>query len=208
MLVNQCEYIATFVYHAFPYPPMRLRALTHLPTSTQATHELRRHMATVFFFDDLSLSTHPASSLKLRDITAHLRSPAFKVRADTDYASLRALVLLLDMAVDTGSPPGDDDGAQRAAFDAEVDDLAAALRQLTRSINDTQMKSILPMEAKMVMDLVGERIAHTVRSRPKPKISIFDLPRGSAVDPHLPQQQNLMKKFLQSRQGGSDGKAT
>lgn len=112
----------------------------------------------------------------------------------------------MDMVVDTGSPPEDD--TQRAAFDREVDDLVAALKQLARSINDTQMKSILPMEAKMVMDLVGERIAHTVRSRPKPKVSIFDLPRGNAVDPHLPQQQNLMKKFLQSRQAGSGGKAT
>ena len=184
---------------------MRLRALTRLPTSTQATHELRRRMATVFFFDDLSLSMRHTSSLKLPDITAHLRSPAFKVRLDTDYASLRALILLLDMAVDTGSLPEDD--AQRAVFDGEVDDLVAALKQLARSINDTQMKSILPMEAKMVIDLVGERIAHTVRSKPKPKVSIFDLPRGSAVDPHLPQQQNLMKKFLQSRQGGSSGKA-
>lgn len=201
---QKCEYIATFVYNAFPYPPMRLRSLTHLPTSTKAAHELRRRMAAVFFFEDLSLSTQPADSLKLHDITAHLRSPAFKVRQDTDYAALRALVLLLDMAVDTGSRPEGDD-ALRAAFDREVDDLAAALRQLARSINDTQMKSILPMEAKMVMDLVGERIAHTVRSRPKPKISIYDLPRGSAVDPHLPQQQNLMKKFLQSRQGGGSG---
>ena len=163
-------------------------------------------MAAVFFFDDLSLCTHPTSSLNLRDITAHLRSPAFKVRPDTDYASLHALILLMDMVVDTGSPPEDD--AQRTAFDVEVDDLVAALKQLARSINDTQMKSILPMEAKMVMDLVGERIAHTVRSRPKPKVSIFDLPRGNAVDPHLPQQQNLMKKFLQSRQAGSGGKAT
>lgn len=187
---------------------MRLHSLEFLPTSTKEMHELRRRMAAVFFFDDLSLVNEPADVLfKLRDFTEHLRSREFKVQPDTDYAVMRAYLLLLDIAVDA-SPRTSMDEPQAAAFDAEVDDLAAALRQLARSINDTEMKSILPMEAKMVMDWVGERLGHVVRTRPKPKISIYDLSDRTAPDVYLPKQQNLMKKFLQSRQGGSEDKAS
>ncbi|SPO00023.1 uncharacterized protein DNG_02875 [Cephalotrichum gorgonifer] len=202
--------ITVWVYSAFPYPPLRLRSLKFLPTSTEEMHDLRRRMATVFFFDDLSLAGRPPdSAFELRDIAVHLQSTRFKIRSDTDYASLRALLLLLDIAVGAGSIPDPDDpllqsaDAPAAAFDAEVDRITTTLAQMSRSINDTGMKSILPMEAKMVMDWVAKRLAHSVRTKPKPKISIYDLSDRPAVDVHLPQQQNLMKRFLQSRQGGS-----
>lgn len=185
---------------------MRLRSIEFLPTSTKETHELRRRMAAVFFFDDPSLASHPAdTSFTLGAITAHLQTPRFKVRPDTDYAALRAHLLLLDMAADAGLRPGP--GAL-GAFDAEVDDLAAALRQLARSVNDTEMKSILPMEAKTVMDWVGDRLGHTVRSRPKPRVDIYDLSERGVADVQLPKQQNLMQKFLQSRQEGKDEMAS
>lgn len=186
---------------------MRLRSIEFLPTSAKKTHELRRRMAAVFFFDDPSLASHPAdTSFALSEITSHLRSPHFKIRPETDYAALRAHILLLDIAADAGLRPGL--GTPTDTFDAEVDDLAAALRQLARSINDTEMKSILPMEAKMVMDWVGDRLGHTLRSRPRPKVSIYDLSERGATDVQLPKQQNLMKRFLQSRQGAADDKAT
>lgn len=189
---------------------MRLRSLGFLPSSVKEIHELRRRMAAVFFFDDLSLVSQPAdSSFNLHDITTRLQGPNFKIRPDTDYAVLRAHILLLDMAVDAGLRLGPDDPeGLTSSFDAEVDEVTSALRQLARSINDTDMKSVLPIEAKMVIDWVGERLAHAVRSKPKPKISIYDLSERSAPDVHLPKQQNLMKKFLQSRQGGSDEKAS
>lgn len=189
---------------------MRLRSLSFLPTSVKGLHELRRRMAAVFFFDDLSLVSQPADpSFTLHDITTRLQGPNFKIGPDTDYAALRAQLLLLDIAIDMGIRLGQDDPeGLTSPFDAEVDELTSTLRQLARSINDTDMKSVLPMEAKMVMDWMGERLGHTVRSKPKPKISIYDLSERSAPDVHLPKQQNLMKKFLQSRQGGSDEKAS
>lgn len=191
---------------------MRLRSLQFLPTSTREMHALRRRMAVVFFFDDLSLASQPPdATFSLHDACSHLRSATFKIRPDTDYAALRARLILLDMAVDTGSAPepDDDNDALTAAetFDAEVDGITLTLRHLGRSINDTGMKSILPMEAKMVMDWVGERLTHSVRTRPKPKISIYDLPDRPMADVHLPQQQNLMKRFLQSRRSGAGGEA-
>lgn len=198
----------------FPYPPMRLRSVMFIPTSTKDMHDLRRRMAAVFFFDDVSLiERSPDTMFELRDIREHLQSAMFKIRPDTDYASLRALLLLLDIAVGTGSRPESDDPLQgdvpASAFDAEVDGVVTTLRRLGRGINDTGMKSIQPMEAKMVLDWVGERLAHSVRTRPKPKISIYDLPDRPAVDTYLPRQQNLMKKFLQSsRQGESGDKAS
>ena len=189
---------------------MRLRSLEFLPTSTKEMHDLRRRMAAVFFFDDLSLASQPAgTSFELQDITTHLQGPSFKIHSGTDYAALRAHLLLLDITVDAGLNSGPDYSESLAsAFDADVDELTATLRQLARSINDTEMRSVLPMEAKMVMDWVGERLAHSVRSKPKPKISIYDLSSRTAADVHLPEQQNLMKKFLQSRQGGSGEKAS
>ena len=167
-------------------------------------HDLRRRMAAVYFFDDMSFAKQTSHySFTLADVRKRLQSSRFKIRPDTDYAELRALILLLDMTIDSGFKSDISDPLQhdiaRNTFDVEVDNITSFLKELARSINDAGMKSIVPMEAKLAMEWVGERLTYTVRSKPVPKISIYDIPRQHSPDTSLPRQQVYMKSFLQGR---------
>lgn len=170
-------------------------------------------MAAVYFFDDISFARQsPDLSFTLTDIRQHLQSSKFKIKSDTDYGELRALVLLLDMTIDSGFKSDTTDPLQhdiaRKSFDEEIDNITTLLKELARSINDAGMKSIVPMEAKLAMEWVGERLTYTVRTKPVPKISIYDIPGPVSPDRSLPKQQNYMKNFLQGRLRDSRSSST
>lgn len=165
-------------------------------------------MAAVYFFDDVALAKCSAlSPFTLSEVQKRLQSSQFKIRSNTDYVELRALILLLDMTIDSGFESDVTDPLQhditRNSFDVEIDKIVDLLKELARSINDAGMKSIFPMEAKLAMEWVRERLTYTVRSKPVPKISIYDIPGQPMPDPSLPKQQNYMKHFLQGRLTGA-----
>lgn len=116
----------------------------------------------------------------------------------TDFAELKATVILLDIAVDDGSVVAAfDDREDEKAFNDGVDELAVKLREIWRKINDSGMK-LARTEAKSVVEWVQQRLSNTVRTRRKAKKSVFDIP-GEAEDPFLPRQQDYMKNFLRKK---------
>ncbi|KAG9250119.1 uncharacterized protein F5Z01DRAFT_630309 [Emericellopsis atlantica] len=188
------------LYHNFKSQHVRIKVLMCLPISDARSHELRRRLATAFLFDDPSLGgENPEVTVTLRKMIARLDGPDFVINAltKTDWDELRANVLLLDMAIDDGSRSWAAAGlVDEKQFNAEVDQLADKLRETWRRINDSGMK-IARTDAKSVLDWVGQRIQHQVRTKAKPKKNMFDeFLKEPKPDPDLPKQQDYMKHFL------------
>ncbi|XWX02112.1 hypothetical protein V2A60_010144 [Cordyceps javanica] len=192
---------------------IRVNALLCLPTSSLRAHDLRRRLAATFLFQDASLARRaPEEVVTLQAVIDRLAQPDFQVGPRTEFAELRASVLILDMAVDDGSvlalPPADGGGGGGSSssdaeeqFNQSVDELAARLHDIWRRTNDAGMK-LARTEAKSVVEWVQKRVTHTVRTRRRRARSIFDLPgqeRQKQQKRDLPRQQEFMKSFLRKK---------
>ncbi|KAM3442898.1 hypothetical protein NHJ13734_002136 [Beauveria thailandica] len=178
---------------------IRVNALLSLPTSSRRAHDLRRRLAATFLFYDASLARRvPEEAVTLQAVIDRLATPAFQVGPRTEFAELRAAILILNIAVDDGSVLvfGPDDADAEDRFNARVDELAARLNDIWRRTNDTGMK-LARTETKSVVEWVQKRVTHTVRTRRKQARSIFDLP-GQEMRRDLPRQQEFMKSFFRN----------
>ncbi|KAM3454251.1 hypothetical protein MY3296_003136 [Beauveria thailandica] len=178
---------------------IRVNALLSLPTSSRRAHDLRRRLAATFLFHDASLARRvPEEAVTLQAVIDRLATPAFQVGPRTEFAELRAAILILNIAVDDGSVLvfGPDDADAEDRFNARVDELAARLNDIWRRTNDTGMK-LARTETKSVVEWVQKRVTHTVRTRRKQARSIFDLP-GQETRRDLPRQQEFMKSFFRN----------
>lgn len=162
MLISiQTEELGTVLMNTIVQPKIRLQVLDILPPRTQRVHLFRRRLALAFLFDDPSYFTRDYEELvDLARFTALLeRGRAYKVRHDTDYVSLRALVRMLDMAVDTGAT------GVNSHKDAEVDRLVDVLRCLFSAIPDSNAANISRTEAKEGMERIQFRLIFSVRKK-------------------------------------------
>lgn len=117
--------------------------------------------------------------MNLNLFITRLEDPTFDLTPDADYRELTALVSLLDIAVDDARSTGLDltDKEQERRFDKDIDDLAATIKDLMKGIGNPGAAFISKIEAKEALELVAQRIADTLRSKPKPKDTVFDGPR-------------------------------
>lgn len=160
------------------------------------THDARRRLAISFLFDDPSLGRqHSEDVFTVRHAIERLEKDDFNITPQTDFAELKAMVTILDIAVDDGTPPELSSLEDEEQFNQDIDELATKLREIWRKINDAGMK-ITRTEAKSVVEWVQQRLSNTVRTRRKLKKSIFDLP-GHEDLASLPKQQEYMAKFFQ-----------
>ena len=130
-----------------------------------------------FLFDDVAYSIdHPHTTFELQKFMDRLKDPVFKVNDKTDYQQLAALISLLDVAVDDGRCAYLDLANSSAAerFDEDVDKLVLTINKVIDRIGSPGAAFISRIEAKELLLLVSQRIADTLRSKPKPKKSLFD----------------------------------
>ncbi|OAA72187.1 hypothetical protein ISF_01260 [Cordyceps fumosorosea ARSEF 2679] len=199
-----CHDTCALLLSNFSSPCIRVSALLCLPTSSSRAHDLRRRLAATFLFRDASLARRaPEAAITLQAIIDRLGERDFDVSPGTEFAELRAAVLILDMAVDDGSVlAGPADHAEEDRFNERVDELAARLGDIWRRINDAGMK-LARTEAKSVVEWVQKRVTHTVRTRRRPPTSIFDLPGHQEQQQRqrrdLPRQQEFMKSFFRKK---------
>ncbi|KAF9879352.1 hypothetical protein CkaCkLH20_02895 [Colletotrichum karsti] len=202
-----CTEICSSLYHGFAQASLRILPLMCMPVTTPKLHELRRRLAIAFFLRDAALaSRHPDHAMSVRLILARVKDSDFQINNKTDYADLKAQVLLLDMAVDDGSfVPDEDDKEHQKTFNAEVDDLARRLKAIWRGINDTGAANLTRTEAKSVLEWVGQRLSYSVRTRPPPTQSIFGDQGPSSAKKR--RQQDFMKKFVHARKSKPEADA-
>ncbi|KAI9734411.1 MAG: hypothetical protein M1818_006799 [Claussenomyces sp. TS43310] len=193
----QCQVICTSVYTTIQQATLRCQVLQCLPASSQRMHDIRRRLALAFVFEDLGKATSPAhQTIDLWEITKLLDGPRFKISEATNYGELAALISILDIAIDNGLCVDVDMGEPSASqdFDADVDALAARIKALWSSVNDSGASFLSRMDAKEVMEGVRHRLIYAVRSRPKPKHSVFDsIPDGSE---QVRKQSAWMSRYL------------
>ena len=151
-----------------------------------------------FYFNDVSYSLqHSHLLFNLEVFTRRLNHSAFNVTLETDFRELHTLVLLLDIAVDDGRSIGLDltNKNVERRFDEDVDDLAALIRDIMKSIGTPGASYISKIEAKEALELVAQRIGDTLRSKPKPKQRMFDGPLGRAEE-DLESEKAGIQSFL------------
>ncbi|KAJ0159936.1 hypothetical protein CTA2_8861 [Colletotrichum tanaceti] len=200
-----CAEICSSLYHGFDKTSLRMLPLVCLPVTSPKLHELRRRLAVAFFLRDAALaSEHPDDAISLHLVIARVKDSDFQINNRTDYTDLKALVQLLDIAVDDGSFVHSKGGREHEAkFNAEIDDLARRLKAIWRGINDTGAANLSRTEAKSVLEWVGERLNYSVRTRRPPTQSIFGDQEPSSAKKR--RQQEFMHQFVHSRKNRPAG---
>ena len=182
---------------------LRLQLLRAMPASTPHLANARRRLARASFFH---LDHYPREPLDLAAVIKYLESNAlFNVGPRTDYTHLAAQASILDIAIGDGGyplPTGDDDvdAKARKAFDKKVDKLADDVQSLAARIIDTGAAHLTRTEAKEVLQAMHTRLLYGVRTRPRPKKSLF-----SSADEER-EGERAMEKFLKGQ--GIDSQKT
>jgi hypothetical protein len=173
-----------------------------MPTTVPLIYELRQRLAISFFFDDVQLATHdPSDAITIGRVLERLRDERFRVGQDSDYARLTAEMHLLNMALNEGVQTAADDGPEaEKEFNQEIDELVGRLKAIWGAINDTGMAYMSRTEAKSVVEWLQERLSYTVRTKTRPRKSIFDPDQRD--DPFLPRQQDYMRRFVRKNEPG------
>lgn len=152
-----------------------------------------------YFDDDAFCKRHSHHIMDMNLFIARLADPAFDANAETDYRELAALIMLLDIAIDDGRSIALDltDRKTEERFDDDIDSFAASIKDIIRNIGVPGPGFISKVEAKEILELVSQRIGDTLRSRPKPKQSLWNVSGKTQED--LGREKDAMKKFLAGR---------
>ncbi|KEF61259.1 uncharacterized protein A1O9_02824 [Exophiala aquamarina CBS 119918] len=199
-------------------PLLQARLLAHvLPVSPTACRT-RVLLAQAFLFGaDKFHSNKPAPfEINLDSLTQLITtSPSFnttrhKSSDPLDYASLRSLAHILDVAIgDGGRPPSFPSRGEEIVFNRSVDRLADAVRATFISIVDTGASHMSRTEAKDVLQALHWRLLYSVRTEVRPKKSIFDAKTGKTRDGEAmrgeDRARDFLKHFLDRQKGKEQG---
>ncbi|KAK7729854.1 hypothetical protein SLS53_009152 [Cytospora paraplurivora] len=158
--------------------------------------DLKRRLATVFFFDDLQRADKkPEDTIDIRAIIDRLEGDEFQIDQNTDYQELGALIMMLNVALGDASKQAGVTEKSAINFDAEVDELAERFKSMLSRVALLNKGIIVSrIEAKNAMELIRERLLYQVRIKSIPKLGTFG--KVDDEDTSLPRQKDFMKGFL------------
>jgi len=169
------------VYNTVEDPQFQSRMLQHiLPTSTWVSL-LRYRLAVAFLIRSPGPLTEPTETvLDLKRLTLFLmRDERFqeklrKAKGEYDYAELIAIALLLEIVLNSTLYDlryNETDTAKE--FDDAIDKLAAQIKKIFSSIEDSGASHLKRMLAKETLEALHYRVMYSVRSKPPPKKTLF-----------------------------------
>ncbi|KAI2715114.1 hypothetical protein CBS147332_4768 [Penicillium roqueforti] len=127
------------------------------------------------------LTEPPGELLDIKRITLLLlRDERFQVRrfkgiADYDWRELISLTALLNVAIDSSALALNFSSTQpEKDYDAAIDRLAAQIKMIFCSIQDSGASHVTRTVAKSELEALHYRIVYSVRSKPPPKTTIFE----------------------------------
>ncbi|PSR93824.1 hypothetical protein BD289DRAFT_480898 [Coniella lustricola] len=202
-----CRDVCSSIYYCTKKAALRWRAITILgpvmqaasqPTLQTVTLDLKRRLASVFFFDQLSLAEQrPEDTVSIAAVIESLHRKEFAINGGTDYDELHALMRLLNTTLgDASKQQHVTTPEESQRFDALVDELAEDMRNmLTRVAPQNKGIHVSRIEAKSAMEMIRERLLFQVRTKKKPKIKgiRLDDPEESEV---MLKQRDFMKDFF------------
>lgn len=190
--------ICTTLYETVGDAHFQSRILRHiLPTSSWIAL-LRCRLAVAFLTQDPSPLTEPPEKvLDLKRLTMLLirderfQMKAYKGKGDYDYGQLSAITMLLNVAVDSSLLDLKYNDAEcENDFNAAIDKLAAQIKRIFSSIEDSGASHLKRMLAKEALEALHYRIVYSVRSRPPPKKNLFKT---------YAQENGHIRNFFQAR---------
>ncbi|OGM48336.1 hypothetical protein ABOM_003452 [Aspergillus bombycis] len=174
--------VCTSTYETIKDSVFQSRLLTHiLPTSSWIAM-LRCRLAVAFLTKDPSpLTEEPDVMVYLQRMIDVLKDKRFDVKRyktkgqpEYDYGELMATATVLNIAIDSGWSGVDfsSKDAERE-FNSEVDVLADRIKRIFTSIEDSGASHLKRTLAKEALEALYYRIIYSVRTKPRPKKSIF-----------------------------------
>ena len=108
----------------------------------------------------------------IRDERFHAKS--YKIQGDFDYGELTAIAMLLDVVINSSlyDLVDQSDDAEKD-FNEAIDKVAAQIKNIFSSIEDTGASHLKRMLAKEALEALYYRVIYSVRSRPPPKKTLF-----------------------------------
>ncbi|KAE8327647.1 hypothetical protein BDV39DRAFT_204667 [Aspergillus sergii] len=174
--------VCTSAYETIKDAVFQSRLLTHiLPTSSWIAM-LRCRLAVAFLTSDPSpLAEEPDVMVYLRRIIDVLKDKRFDVKRykmkgqpEYDYGELMAITTVLNIAIDSGWSGVDFSSKdEEREFNSEVDVLADRIKRIFTSIEDSGASHLKRTLAKEALEALHYRIIYSVRTKPRPKRSIF-----------------------------------
>lgn len=197
-----CKNLCDYVYASVDEASQRSIVISLLPASTPRVIDLQRRMASEALLNEAGVGAkNPNESVTMSDIFRRLSEPDLQITSSTAFLELLALLVLLDIVIHDGnhlyraqlppSAPATAETEARSRYDADIDRVVMKLKVLHDKIADNTL--IAKKEVKLTLDGMIKRLKNTVRSRPPPKISIFEA--EPEKDKFLPRQKDFMKKW-------------
>lgn len=181
------------VYNTITNVALRSQLLKNFQLITPDMAALKCRLANAFLFEDLSpLDGALEHVVNLKRITSHLKkSKYFKVNRRAhpesgkpfDYARLLSFTSILDAAIGSGIAQGPFlDKKAEFDFNWVVDDLANRVKSIFTSIQDTGASHLKRTEAKEDLQALHYRLIYGVRTKPRPKKSLFTSQQIEAIN--------------------------
>lgn len=161
-----------------------------------------------FYFNDVDYAkNHSHSMIDLDKFTNRLSDPAFDTTPKTDYLELKALVMLMDIALEDGRSSQLDlsNPVVEKKFNDGVEALSATLKEILTGIGQPGAAFMSRSEAREMLDLVSDRIKETLRTKRKPTHTWFDADKGRKEEDMQSEKKGMASFVSRMKNRGNNG---
>ncbi|OJK02022.1 hypothetical protein ASPACDRAFT_40844 [Aspergillus aculeatus ATCC 16872] len=174
--------VCTTTLNTFKDATFQSRLLKHILPGADWIALIRCRLAVSFLLDNPAPLCEPLNELiSLTRISDILKRDIFDIKKykgkdkpEYDYGELLAITSLLNIAVDSGRHQAEfADREAEKAFNTQVDVVADRLKKVFSLIEDSGASHLKRTLAKEALETLHYRIVYSVRTRPRPKKSIY-----------------------------------
>lgn len=185
------------VYNTITDVALRSQLLKNLLLTTPDMAALKYRLANAFLFEDpSSLDGALEHVINLKRISTYLKkSKYFRVnrRAHSEelfnFSLLLSFTSILDAAIGSGIAWGPfTDRTAEIEFNREVDELADRIKSIFTSIQDTGASHLKRTEAKEDLQALHYRLIYGVRTKPRPRKSLFTTQKDETIKKYIPKK--------------------
>ncbi|RAH79764.1 hypothetical protein BO86DRAFT_317746 [Aspergillus japonicus CBS 114.51] len=198
--------VCTTTLNTFKDATFQSRLLKHILPEADWIALIRCRLAVSFLLDNPGPLCEPLNELlSLTRIIDILKREIFDIKKykgkdkpEYDYGELLAITSLLNIAVDSGRYQAEfADREAEKAFNTQVDVVADRLKKVFSLIEDSGASHLKRTLAKEALETLHYRIVYSVRTRPRPKKSIYGTIEAREYD------RDAFKGFLPKIKAGA-----
>ncbi|KAJ5764625.1 hypothetical protein N7533_003306 [Penicillium manginii] len=202
--------LGTALYDTVKDPQFQCRMIQHILPTSPWISLLRYRLAVSFLLQEPTPLTEPVEEvLDLKRLTHIIRDPRFQINinigtraeSESDYGELIALTQLLEVALNsTLYDLRYKEQDTEKEFNAAIDKLASQLKTNFSSMKECGASHLKRMLAKGALETLHYRLVYSVRSKPPPKKTPFQI--------HAKEGTSINSYFNKKDTGGTNGDTT